>query len=195
MNLSQNPDVKPARLIEYLRDRAGLLISRGVGVYTFPHRTFQEYLAACYLTDHDYPDAVAQLARQEPNRWREVVLLAGAKAARGAADFALWALVDTLSPEIEIGSEKMSYWGAQIAGQAIVEIANLEKISVSNTGKIHRLRIRLLDIMEGNRLPAVERAQEGSISQCWVIHALTGSTCFFQMNLFSVSSQFQKANS
>ena len=55
MRLSQNPDVKPARLVEYLSQRAGLLLSRGVKVLNFPHRTFQEYLAACYLTDHDYP--------------------------------------------------------------------------------------------------------------------------------------------
>jgi formylglycine-generating enzyme required for sulfatase activity len=161
MNLSQNPNVKPKLLIQYLRDRAGLLIPRGVGVYTFPHRTFQEYLAACHLTDHDYPYLIAKLTRTEPNRWREVALLAGAKAASGAAVFALWSLVDSLSPERENGDGEACYWGAQIAGQAVIEIADLEKVSESTQTKVDRLRARLLDIMEGNHLPAVERAQAG----------------------------------
>lgn len=62
------PDARLLRLTEYLRDRAGLLSSHGVGMYQFPHRTFQEYLASCYLVREEFPEMIGQPSR----RWREL---------------------------------------------------------------------------------------------------------------------------
>ena len=60
------PDTKFVRLEEYLRDRAGMLASHGEGLYQFPHRSFQEYLAACHLARFDFPDTLSRLVRDRP---------------------------------------------------------------------------------------------------------------------------------
>lgn len=162
INLSQNPDVKTKRLVEYLSERAGLLLPRGIRVYTFPHRTFQEYLAACFLTDFDFPDKLAELLRKDPNRWREVTLLAGAKAARGSS-FAIWALVDSLcycEPE-NIKQSPEDIWGAHLAAQVLVESTDLAKVSDVNWKKVARVKLCLQEILSVKEFPPRERALAG----------------------------------
>jgi len=160
--ISANPDVKPLRLVEYLEHRAGLLLARGEGIYTFPHRTFQEYLAACHLADDD-PTHMAELARQEPNRWREVVLLAGAKVARGSK-WQVWSCVDALChTDVEKTKEPLAdAWGALLAGQLLVESADLSQVKNAHRPKLERVREWQRHILRGDTLPAVERVLAGN---------------------------------
>ena len=82
----------------YLTNRAGLLIERQQGaVYAFPHRTFQEYLAACYLAATDFPYLLADRLREDDGRWREASLLAAARAVTGSPA-PIWNLVAGFCP-------------------------------------------------------------------------------------------------
>jgi len=166
MNVTRNPNVNPARLVEYIRDRAGLLAARGEGVYTFPHRTFQEYLAACYLTDYGFPEELADLLRADPQRWREAALLAGAKAARGTSS-AAWNLAEALcyhGPPLECDeAEEADCWGALLAAQTLLENEGerLDQISERNEPKLERVRRWLLAVVTRGWLPPVDRALAG----------------------------------
>ena len=167
MHLSHNSNLDVTSLMAYLSERSGLLVPRDVGVYTFPHRSFQEYLAACALTDSvDFPDNVAELGRRDPNRWREVVLLAAAKAARGAAA-SVWMLAEALCfQDPPAGTEDA--WGALLAGQMLLESANLKALPARQQPKLERIRRWLTAILteqapEKEPLPAIERALAGRL--------------------------------
>ena len=165
---AQDPDAKPQRLAEYLSHRAGLLNEHGNGVFQFPHRTFQEYLAACHLTDDDFPDQLAALARRDPQRWREVVRLAAAKAGRGSAA-SVWLLAETLCAEDIEGDPQdtaqplaeADAWGALLAGQVLAETADLSRIAKRDESKRDRIRDWQLALLRRQALPAVERALAG----------------------------------
>ncbi len=160
--ITNNPDVKPMRLVEYLSDRAGLLLPRGVKVYTFPHRTFQEYLAARHLTEVNYPYKIAELARKDPNRWREVILLAGAKAARGTRA-AIWMLADALCYRsvTEAADSLPDQWGAHLAAQILIETTNLSQIEPQNQKKLTLIKEWLAHLLQTPNFPTLERALIG----------------------------------
>lgn len=163
VGLSASGDVRPRRLVEYLSDRAGLLLPYGAGVYRFPHRTFQEYLAACHLTDRaDFPYEAAKLAHNDPDRWREVILLAGAKAARGAS-WALWPLVEALCAEEPRASCDPPAAGiiasAAVAGELVVESADPNAIPALHRAMLDRLRRWHVALLRCELLPEVAVAR------------------------------------
>ncbi len=121
---------KANRVIDYIEKRAGLLIGQGerdgFQQFTFLHRTFQEFLAACALAGRaDLNEQVVALARQDPAHWREVLVLAArqAKAERGA--LAADALVHSQKLEEYRESQKPDandFARAILAGEQLLEI-------------------------------------------------------------------------
>ncbi|MGB8645787.1 MAG: SUMF1/EgtB/PvdO family nonheme iron enzyme [Anaerolineae bacterium] len=162
LGLSGNHEVDPSHLVDYLSKRTGLLVSRGVNIYAFPHRTFQEYLAACYLTEYNYPYDLAHLVRENPGLWREATMLAGAKAAQGTP-FALWALVNQLCYRIsdEKACDRKDEWGALLAAQLVVECAASSNPSEPDLRKIEDICKWMVHLIEQAQFPAAELVRAG----------------------------------
>lgn len=178
----RNENIKPRQLMHYLEHRSGVLTQRGPGVYTFPHRSFQEYLAACHLRSADFnfddpalahlgEDArdsnetlIAALGRLEPARWREVVLLGAAE-----TEHLAWAVADELAPELPPGDWKgdgdpiadPDAWGARLAGQILLEATEPAKANRSRSRIRERVRDGQLAVMRRSGLTAGERCAAG----------------------------------
>ena len=65
---------QPSDVIDLLIERSGLLREPAKDRIDFPHRTFQEYLAACAAGEDNVPADLA--ARADDDQWRETILLA-----------------------------------------------------------------------------------------------------------------------
>ena len=167
LNPNPDPDMRSARLIEYPCDRAALLEPRGVGG---PHAFPAPHLAG--IPGRLSPDRarrlphnIADMLRADPRtRWREVTLLAGAKAVRGAVSYA-WLLTDVLCPEAppnQRRADEGGYWGALLTAQVLTESRSLKStIADRNRPKVEHIQQWLTCILKHGALPPVDGAHAG----------------------------------
>ncbi len=160
-------NLDPEALLHYLKDRAGVLIARRNGVYTFPHRSFQEYLTACYLANQpQFAEQLQQLLNEDARWWQEVFLLGVGKAKQGGLSNAV-SLISVLLPENpedvagEISDKQLRT--AALVGMALAELRLAEKAESHPHYEaiVKRARRWLLKIVEDGRLPVRERAEIG----------------------------------
>jgi len=167
--LTKDHPIDIDEVLDFIYQRAGLLegdtTAEGVKVYRFPHRTFQEYLAACALNrPMGSAKRMAELVKTEANRWREVALLAAAKRGDNADSF--WSLITELCPVPiqEMPQAKATdFMAALVAGQAIQESVSLtDDLSLAEKSHVNRVQ-GWLKQMAVSDLPALERVTAGQV--------------------------------
>jgi formylglycine-generating enzyme required for sulfatase activity/energy-coupling factor transporter ATP-binding protein EcfA2 len=164
-----NGDLNRAqRVINYIQYRAGLLQEKGARVFAFPHRTFQEYLAATAIMRRgDFPAFFRERIHRNLSWWREVFLLAAGSARDMPLNIRL--LVDEIVPEP--GKEAMLAEVAERVGlgaQAFHETGFMDEVELEQPpGSFHRIagwvRKWLLDAMVADQtLKSPERNEAGT---------------------------------
>ncbi len=150
------------RVVNAIKLRAGLLLERDPGIYTFPHRTFQEYLAGAYLsTLGDFPSHSADLA-ENSDVWREVILLGVGRLVQFGDVSRPLVLANELCP-VKRQSDHKAWRKAWLAGDVLLEMG-LNRAGDSQLGKdlTERLRKRLAELLNLGELTSVERATAGN---------------------------------
>ena len=117
-------------VVDYIEKRAGLLVGQGERDnerhFTFPHRTFREFLAACHLAAlPDFPSECRRLARSAPAHWQVVLPMAArlAKAERGASAADELIKGDSVDAFLSRGTPDHVDWTcARLAGAQLLEI-------------------------------------------------------------------------
>jgi formylglycine-generating enzyme required for sulfatase activity/energy-coupling factor transporter ATP-binding protein EcfA2 len=160
---------KAGEFVDYIRERAGLLIRHKTDAYTFPHRTFQEFMAACHLVGlKDYPGQASCLVREDLTRWREVFVLAAGHTARTHRLVQAISAVNALCPSNMRHVEKPDaavYRQAQLAGESLLEIGMIG-VQREETGQAMLARVQdwLIAAMQAEEvLKPKERAEAGDM--------------------------------
>ncbi len=161
---------KAAEFTQYVERRAGLLIGRGydeygLRVFTFPHRTFQEYLAGCYVASDRFNRKAAQLAKRGVN-WREALLLATGHLVFNKTDIATpLDAISLICPERMALNDDAEWRQVWLAAEMLqlVGVENAERDEEVGQEVLPRVRERLALLVGGGHLPPVERAEAGRL--------------------------------
>jgi formylglycine-generating enzyme required for sulfatase activity len=155
-----------AQMISVIKHRAGLLVEDPPESYSFPHRTFQEYLAGCHLSNlPDFIDQSKALAGQGAFWW-EVILLAVGRLMhiQGNIDQPLM-LVDELSPADAPQKKDTAAWRRiWLAGKVLIEIGQ-DQARRRNIGPavVERIRLQLTELTQYGVLEPRERAEAADV--------------------------------
>ncbi|MFQ5854811.1 MAG: SUMF1/EgtB/PvdO family nonheme iron enzyme, partial [Anaerolineae bacterium] len=154
------------QLVQIMKLRAGLLVEGKPGVYSFPHRTFEEYLAGCHLSNlPDFTERAVALAGQGAF-WREVILLAVGRLVHlsGDIDKPLMLVNELCLPTPPDGEDATGWRNVWLAGQCLLDIG-LVRAGRRNLGPelIERARRHLTTLVTQERLEPRERAEAGSV--------------------------------
>ena len=71
------PTLNPEDFLKSIEQQTGLLLERELGVYSFAHKTFQEYLASMYVLEKNLEDQLYD--RINDDWWHEVIKLYSAQ--------------------------------------------------------------------------------------------------------------------
>jgi formylglycine-generating enzyme required for sulfatase activity len=137
--LLQGSTDKAKLVVRYIEDRAGILIGKGESPgggepqFSFPHRTFQEFLAACHLASlNAFAAQGAELARAAPGHWAVALPLAARRAGWDRGSSAADALVGCQS----VAEHLATHPGVQPTAQdflcALLAGHQLQEIGLAN---------------------------------------------------------------
>ena len=171
-------NIEQARaFLDYVDQRAGLLVGRGgrpdrpdrPAEYSFPHRTFQEYLAGCYLLTGSDSERVERFFQHagEGDRWNLVAQLGAEELLYNTrnGERQLRFLAYNLLADSQSGkrAERASLWSGQMAD--LIGRQQIERDVSSPAAGTHYFQRLLPELVAllGGVLSAPERAQAGDV--------------------------------
>lgn len=153
-------------LVEAIREQAGLLITAKIvdeqDLYSFPHRTFQEYLAARHLVSQENFSDVINLQARKGQLWREVALLAvNYKAQKDGVDAVVTAASKLCPKETSDTNGDIRF--AVLAGEFLLEAGLMRVIKTGRDDEINRIRYYIAKIIPNQNVAILERYHAGNV--------------------------------